>query len=62
MKKVKIPTQSKSKPCSFCPNIAEITLTIGNDTRKLCHKHHSDYKRREFTYSVKFEKASDLID
>lgn len=61
MKKTRFATQDKTKTCSFCKMPAEIVLDLGNDTRKLCKKHHADYKRRDFKYSVKFEKASDLL-
>ena len=57
-KKVKLPTQSKSRRCSLCDEIATTEIKLNeNETRKLCQTHLADYKRKDFKYSAKFEKA-----
>lgn len=62
-KRVKLPTQyrtKKPKPCSICkePSIVTVRTSKLGETRKLCYAHYADYKRKDFDYFVKFEKAS----
>ena len=63
-KRVKLPTQyrtkKKTKPCSICkePSIVKIRTSNQGETRRLCYTHYADYKRKDFDYSVRFEKAN----
>ena len=60
-KKVRLATQDKSRKCSLCDNIATTEIPISEkETRKLCQVHLADYKRKDFEYTVKFEKANEL--
>lgn len=58
--KVKLPTQHKSKKrlCRICKNPAIHTISISQkENAHLCDNHYSDWKRKNYDYSVKFEKA-----
>lgn len=62
-KKVKLPTEYKTKkpkPCSICkePSIVRIRTSNQGEFRRLCYAHYADYKRKDFTYSARFEKAN----
>ncbi len=58
-KKIRLATQDKSKQCSLCNNIATTTVQVSKkETRKLCSKHLADWKRKDFKYSVKFERGT----
>ena len=58
--RIRLPTQMRTKKetCSLCKERSVIKLKVSdNETRKLCYAHYADYKRKDFDYSVRFEKA-----
>jgi hypothetical protein len=61
--KAKLPSNLKTKTCSFCKYPAVTTIKVGeNDFRKLCQNHYNDWKRKQYRYSAIFEKASKIND
>ena len=61
--KVRLPTQhrtKKKKKCSLCSEESVQRIQISEtEFRELCQKHFSDWRRKDFKYSVKFERAND---
>lgn len=59
-KKVKLPTQMKSRKCSLCRNIVYKEIKISEkETRKLCKAHYQAFVRRNMKYFAKYEGARD---
>jgi len=60
MKKTKLASQDKSKHCSHskCPNRSVITVTFGNEKRKLCQIHYDALMRKDSYFEVVLKKAS----
>lgn len=60
MKKERLPTQSKTKQCSFCKLASVKTFHVGKSLRRLCPTHLEQYKNKDETFTPSFRKASDL--
>lgn len=57
-KKIRLPTQLKSRKCSLCRNIAYKEIRVSDkETRKLCKEHFAMFVRRNLQYFARFEKA-----
>lgn len=63
MKKIKLPTQMKTKSCShsLCPFPSIITIKLGVETRNLCKKHLEEYKNKNEKNPVVITRASSLL-
>ena len=63
VRKVRLPTNMRTKKIigSLWKEQAVQVVKISDmETRKLCKQHLEDWNREQFTYSVKFVKASEL--
>ena len=62
-KKVKLPTDMKSKKCSIskCPYPAVVMGKIGNEKRSLCKPHYDQYVNKDEKHLPIFVKATGLL-
>jgi len=61
MKKEKLATQDKSKPCSLCDMPSVETVQFVGGFRRLCQSHYNQWKRKDLLFPVTFTKAKEEV-